>query len=480
MAVALVAIEIGDVVTTVNADFISYTLDIAFFCQTDSLAGFMTDAVRQRLAHLAPFTLRVGGTQADFSQFAGGPALPRLPSLPSYTQDWGCNVTAARLRGLKNFSAAAGGSLLFGLNSLLRSGNMQSGAWTDANAAGLLAADATDAAPIAGWELGNEPRLWQLNDWAPNLSAAKHAADYALLRGAIASAYPSSARPAVVGPDLFIQCAVGWSPAPPNGSACDFEYLDAFVRARPDLDALTIHLYPWIGSFEHKTQPTAADFYSARWLDVTGIAARGARRTIDAAAAAAGTRTPPLWAGEGSPDWRAELSFNMTFELAYLDMAGQLAREGVAVWCRQAIYDIVCGGAGCDSRGGFWLAVLWKRLMGRSVHAVRVGNSSAGVRAYAHGRGAAAPLGVLVLNPTAQDATVTVATGARCSTQRVWQVTDAAGGVNDSRVLVNGVEPRFAGDASKLPRCITDAPAGACGAPVGVAARSLAFVAIDA
>ena len=109
------------------------------------------------------------------------------------------------------------------------------------------------------------------------------------------------------------------------------------------------------------------------------------------------------------------------------------------------------------------------------------GTASAGVRAYAHGGGSAAPLAVLVLNPTAEDATVTVAlpAGLRCSAQRVFQVTDAARGVNDSRVLVNGVEPRFGADAGTLPPCITDAPAGACGEAVGVPARSLAFVAVD-
>ena len=102
---APVSVTVGPAIGAVWPEFLSFTLDAAWFCQEASAAAFLDSPITAaRASHLAPFAVRVGGTQADFSQFAGGPLLPPLESLPGWTDDYGCNYTAESFTALKRWA----------------------------------------------------------------------------------------------------------------------------------------------------------------------------------------------------------------------------------------------------------------------------------------------------------------------------------------------------------------------------------------
>jgi hypothetical protein len=188
----------------------------------------------------------------------------------------------------------------------------------------------------------------------------------------------------------------------------------------------------------------------------------------------------PVWVGEGSPDWKIESQYggNLTFEFGVVDMAASLARGGVEMFARQCLTAVVGGGY---VTAGYWVAILWKRLMGASV--LSAVSSDASMRVYAHsGAGAAGAITVLVLNIAESNRTVSVvATQPKtrqeqrprdCSAQNEYHVTAAHS--TPAGVLINGKPPAFVDGASQLPDF--DALVSPCGGGVVVAPRSFAFI----
>jgi hypothetical protein len=257
--VPVVAVSVTDkvVLHTVSDGMLSYTLDTAML-SGGQLERLVTDPlVAARAAHLAPFYLRLGGTRGDFVQFTGSPSapapvVPELPNLPPAPFLRG-NITARQLSVLTDFARAVSARLIIGLNGLLRVGAVQSGAWDSTNARALFAQDAATGTSVSsdgnmsgggvwGYELGNEPMLWQANRWARNITAAQHAGDWAELRLAIAAVYattPPAARPRAIGPDVFVPCL----PNQQQKLECDVQYLRDFLSAKPDLDVLTVRAH---------------------------------------------------------------------------------------------------------------------------------------------------------------------------------------------------------------------------------------------
>ena len=215
----------SEIVHVLGPKFLSFTLDTAFFCDEKDSVTFLSDqSVRARLIPLAPFSLRVGGTQADYSQAAFGPMVEELPG--AREKGWGCNYTHAQLSSLALFATSFGNKdvdLVFGLNALTRSGSVASAAWNESNARALVSCSSLANASL---ELGNEPELWGLQSFARNLTAKVHAADFAILRGLV------EPKQTVIGPDYFVQCL-------PQFPTCDVTYLQEFLSARPSLDVLT-------------------------------------------------------------------------------------------------------------------------------------------------------------------------------------------------------------------------------------------------
>jgi hypothetical protein len=245
-----------EIIQTIGPDFVSFTLDSAFFCDSLEFSKFTQDVnVQWRSKLLNPMTLRVGGTQQDMCQAAFGPYLKTLPGIP---KQFGCNVTMAKLKALNKFvSDLPETDLVYGLNALTRIVEANGSTWDGRNAKEIVQLGIMEK---TRFELGNEPALWQSNKWSLT-TAQEHAQDFAKLGNLTASRYQS-----VIGPDWFIQCF-------PTYPQCDTKYLKEFLQAGPSLDVVTYHSYPWLGTILQPETPVAADLYNETFLNLEGITA---------------------------------------------------------------------------------------------------------------------------------------------------------------------------------------------------------------
>jgi hypothetical protein len=456
-------------INTIRPDFLSYTMDTAFVCNAAELHAFVSDdRWRQRVQALSPMTVRVGGTQGDFTQAAFGPLSPTIAGLP---QNLGCNISKAQLEDVLSFAlgsndvgkSARNGSnsssssssssssnisntAVFALNALTRENARAP--WNTTNARAIIELNAAWAAagPAGGghfgaFELGNEPALWRSNGWT-NTTAAQHAADFATLRRLLYMQSGYAPAPKILGPDVFVQCL-------PSG--CDTSYVRAFLAATPDLDAFTFHTYPWLGTVKAPaTTPDAATLLNKSWLDIAGMAARAVVKEVRAA----GRPQLPVWMGEGSPDWKLQgtpLGRNFSYEFAYVDMAGQLAANGVQLFARQTIQAVLGGDCGVGVHNttlappAFFVAALWKRVFRDQLDVFRVHVEPGGetaVRCYALGTS------LLIMNTHSAEATVqlTLAAGAGmagmggCTTKREEYHITGGPDMNISRTMPGIIE----------------------------------------
>lgn len=377
---------------TVLPAFVSFTIDSASLCSTGWTFPANVDPVtlaRVRLLSEPGLVIRFGGTSADNEQLTqpGVPLLPRLATVVrgGLGQD-SCNITALKWHQLLSFAASVNASLVYGVDSLLRVGAKPRGAIDLRNADGLLAlassSDPRRKAALMGLELGNEPTSWATQHYT-NLTPAEHAADFGALRRSVARSFKGGGAagdplPRILGPDVY-----GLTKR--DGTATT--YLTSFLAAKPELDIVTIHLYPLldIGNV------SAQSFANESLLNISRQSALAARSIVDRAAGF-GVRTP-LWVGEGSPSWRlvcnhgcGALKHNLTFELANLDMLGSFAASGVELFARQCLNSII--NPQTDTSGGatpgYWTSILWKQLMGDMV--LNVSSAASYVRSYAHAK----------------------------------------------------------------------------------------------
>ena len=454
------------VINSIDGSFLSFTLDTAFFCEANSALAFFTDAkVQQQLSLLMPFSIRVGGTQSDYCQANFAPKVDELPGAAN--TGYGCNYTTSQFKQLMNFSRSLGDAeVVFGLNSLTREGGKETGKWNGINAKAILRA--TELKNVSGWELGNEPELWWLQSFAKNISATEHAADFATLRQLL----PDNHKSKIIGPDFFVQCL-------PQFPSCDTTYLQTFLARQPSIDVLTFHLYPWLGTVDQPTTPSANSMYNTSLLNVAGIAAR---KVVSAVMEA--EMKIPVWMGEGSPDWKREedgsaLGHNFTFEFAWLDMLGQFAQSGVQRVYRQSLTSVV-GGAATSSPPAYFLSLLWKKIMLTTkervvhVHPVDIadakGNKNEVIRGYSFGSS------VMLLNTDQKSDRQVHFVSTKCHTVRnEWHVKGGPDVVEGKihGLLVNGRQPTWnkEGSVSFGPATVNN-----CNALLNVEAGGVVFV----
>lgn len=420
------------VINSIDNSFLSFTLDTAFFCEANSVVAFLNNVnVKQLSSLLMPFSIRVGGTQSDYSQADFGINAPELPGVRQ--KGWGCNYTLNQFKQLMNFSISLGNAeIIFGLNSLTREGGQQMGKWNGINAQSILGA--TESSTISGWELGNEPELWWLQSFANNISAKEHAEDFSTLRQLLPHKQSS-----VIGPDFFVQCL-------PQFPSCDTKYLQMFLAEKPLIDVLTFHLYPWLGTVDQPVTPTANSMYNISILNVAGIATKN----IIACISEAGMKIP-VWMGEGSPDWKREqdgsaLGHNFTFEFAWLDMLGQFAENGAQRVYRQSFRSLVGGADTSKIPPAYFMSLLWKILITKhpaiNVYYVEIkdseGNRNEVIRSYALGDN------IILLNTDQENVMDVNLESFKCqNTRKEWH---CVGGPDVGKIhglLVNGIQPRW-------------------------------------
>ena len=201
----VVKITVQGQVRSVSPAFVSFTIDSASVCEDRwSFPSGVDDTTISRINHLSPFVLRFGGTSQDYEQLVGPSVAPSDTLSSVWHLKDGCNITASKWSDLLQFSERVGAKLVYGENALLRVGGVDRNPFDPTNAAVLmnLTKDHPSRASLIGLTLGNEPTGWQMQHIS-NMSAAEHAADYAILRKSIRSTLPGSETLMLLGPDLY-------------------------------------------------------------------------------------------------------------------------------------------------------------------------------------------------------------------------------------------------------------------------------------
>ena len=384
------------VLHVVSPSFLSFTVDACNVRAQPPFAGrgfnVSEPSFRALAAAMAPAYLRFGGTSADNLTYDMGDdnGKPRPGGIPAGT------LLAADWDALADFAAASNWSLVVGLNALAGAGPAGTEPWDPANARTLLAHVKAKGQDVVGWELGNEPGL--SNKGLPHpRDPAQLARDIGALRTELVREFGSvgggtRASPWLLGPDT--------TKGKLDYASQVLRALSAAPGTAPVLDAVTWHHY-YLAGAGSATQP--ADFSSAKYLNTFAQYAQGyVALWRNASANASAVQRPSLWLGEtggagGATATAKQVTGTVRGLFWYADKLGTAAASGHSVVCRQEWSELVktngpkAGGGLAFVAPDFWLALLWKRLVGSQVLQVLPAAAQTGnLRVYAHRATAAA------------------------------------------------------------------------------------------
>jgi hypothetical protein len=369
---------------TVRPSYLSVNLDTGSLYNSFPFNHSAFNALVAHLARAAPTQFRIGGGASDSTLFTGaGGASGNCSAAAPLPYGASVCVSAELMDGILAFAAATGVDLVWNLNGAQRA--PADSPWDARNAEALL--DHLAGAPARGlpvpaaFQLANEPEDWYKRSPPLNVSGGTLAADFYALRAVLAARAPL-ARAAIYGP-----CA-----------CCEDRYPLLAALAGPvagALDALDVHAYPLPRLANNSCAPGAYTNRSAM-LGVAGAIAE--YRRLGAPLLAQGV---PLVLGEtatsahGGCDGlsnRFVAGFTFMLELGTLGELGvaQVNRQDIAGFSSTTVPSnyALLGPPGW--RGGgvplgqphpdYWVALLWKTLVGRRVlaSALQVGGGGGG------------------------------------------------------------------------------------------------------
>ena len=329
--------------------------------------------LRKLAAALAPAYMRVSGTWANATYFADSDSAPSAPP-PGFNgvlsrQQW---------RGVLNFSQAVGAQIVTSLAVSLGTRDL-AGIWSPAQARRFLTYTYSVGGRVAAAEFMNEPNVAAKGAPA-GYDAAAYGRDFKIFRSFVKEAFPEVM---VLAPG-----AVG-----ETTSASDL-----LVASGPDgVDVFSYHHY---GTLSERCTGTSApeDALSEEWLSRTDQTMNCYRTLRDKFAPG-----KPIWLTETADAAcggnRSAASFLDTFR--YLDQLGRLARAGVQVVMHNTLaasdYGLLDEKT-LTPRPNYWVALLWRQLMGRIVLDSGVPIQK-GLHIYAHcQRGTAGGVSLLIIN----------------------------------------------------------------------------------
>lgn len=428
---ATVSVDEAAFIARFDPRFASATHDIQDFIGYN-IAPWTFDWGDPRLARLvgalSPMTVRCGGTWEDGIYWSPGPrtgAPPILkPGMESHTLTAGSWDPFASL--MTNLS---GIDLVVGLGALwrdwgrcagVRSTGVCPGAvpWDSANAAAFIKHNRAAGFRVWGYELGNEPGVWNWTWGTPIVTPAQHAADYATLRAMLAVEHPDDP-PKVVGPDTTWGAVGDERPSGgrfpiPGAGGPNYDYWNATLQRDPDLDVAAFHYY----SVQPGLVQSWRTFVRVAQNRSMCTAVVAHRRDFESSPVSA---KASLWLSEGGasyggfgPDTKGNNWLRMFGgALSYLEDLSCAASNGAQVFARQQLSNFITGrSASQDSplrwhytpQPAWWVAVLWKKLIGTVAlqttvaAAVAVGGDAELIHAYGfRGRGTPKPAVVVVL-----------------------------------------------------------------------------------
>jgi heparanase 1 len=352
-------------------------LDPSLFRQRTPI-DLASPRLRALAAALGPAYVRVSGTWANSTYFhdSDGPA-PKAPPA-----GFGGVLTRAQWKGVVLFSKAADAKVVtsFAISPGVRDAQ---GVWTSDQAGKLFAYTASIGGQVAAAEFFNEPNLAAMGGAPKGYDAAAYGRDFKLFLPFVRKAAPGLI---VLGPGGVGEG--GMLASFPGGLKSE----DLLTATGPGLDALSYHFYGGVSkrcgatgpagqTLPAQTSPEAA--LSPEWLSRTERDAR-----FYAALRDRFEPGKPLWLTEtgetacGGNPWAS--TFVDSFR--YVEQLGRLAKLGVQVVAHNTLaasdYAIVDEET-LEPRPSYWAALLWRRLMGRTV--LDAGPSPApGVDVYAH------------------------------------------------------------------------------------------------
>lgn len=305
--------------------------------------------LRRLAAALSPAYLRVSGTWANATFFAGSEQAPAAPP-PGFD----AVLSRAQWRGVLDFARATDAEIItsFAVSPGSRGAD---GVWRPDQAQRLVDDTRSLGGHIAAAEFMNEPTLAATGGAPQGYDAKAYVHDFEVFRDWIRRAAPETL---IVGPG-----SVGDSAFP---SASGIRTRDLLANSGADVDRFSYHHYNTI-SPRCGGRDAPADALSGEWLartDATLSIYRGLRDEF--------APGKPIWLTEtadaacGGNRW--DRTFLDTFR--YLDQLGRLARAGVQVVMHNTLAASDYGlldETTFRPRPNYWGALLWHRLMGTTV-----------------------------------------------------------------------------------------------------------------
>ena len=339
----------------------------------------LTSPLLRKLASaLSPAYLRVSGTAANSTFFAGSDSTP--PQAPAGYKG---TLTSRRWRDVIDFSHAIDAPIVtsFAISPGTRDAK---GIWTPEQARQIISATRAAGGRIAAAEFMNEPDLPGIGGAPAGYGADAFAADFAAFHAFMKQ----------IAGDVMI---LG-----PGTMGRSSEATDLFLATASRADAISYHYY---GALSERCAggQTADAALSEDWLSRTDQTFAFYRGLRDRAAPG-----KPIWLTEtaeaacGGNRWSS--TFLDTFR--YLDQLGRLAKAGVQVVMHNTLVGSDYGlldEATFKPRPNYWAALLWRRWMGPVVLDAGVPIQH-GLHVYAHcQRQAAGGVVLLVINNDPQN-----------------------------------------------------------------------------
>jgi len=407
--------------------------------------------LRRLAAALGPAYVRVSGTWANATFFAGNDGTPAAPPAGFNTV-----LTRTQWRGVVDFAGVADAEIMTSF-AVSPGSRDTDGTWAPDQAQRLVDFTRSLGSHIAAAEFMNEPTLAANNGPPVGYDANAYSRDFKIFRAWMKRASPGTL---IVGP-----ASVGDSASP---AAVGIHTRDLLAASSPGLDRVSYHHYntlsPRCGVHDDPAHALSEDWFSR--TDAALAVYRGLRDEFEPG--------KPIWLTETADAACGGNPWDATFldSFRYLDQLGRLAKAGVQVVMHNTLAASDYGLLDEKTfrpRPNYWAALLWHRLMGTTVLDTRMA-SALTVHAYAHchptTKGAAS---VLLIN-TSQHGSHAVTLAARAD-----RYTLRARHLQSASVQLNGTTLALTA-SDDLPRLV---PRAAQAGQIRLAPASITFLVIQ-
>lgn len=323
--------------------------------------GLTNARLRKLAAALGPAYVRVSGTWANTTFF---PETDQAPANPP--AGFGSVLTHRQWQSVIEFAKAVDARIVTSFANGVGTRDA-AGVWTSGQAKRFLDYTTSHGGGIAAAEFMNEPTLAAMGGAPAGYDAADYGRDFKIFRAFARQAAPDMQ---ILGPGSVGEAAEDWAVASGYGSARLLKTRAMLAASRPArVDAFSYHHYGAVSqrcaAQDHQTTPEAA--LSEDWLGRTDETLAFYRRLRDEFEPGR-----PFWLTEtadaacGGNPWAS--TFLDSFR--YLDQLGRLAKQDVRVVIHNTLaasdYGLLDDKTP-EPKPNYWAALLWRRLMGRTV-----------------------------------------------------------------------------------------------------------------